>query len=73
MKVLYSIILVVSLLFIMGCASTLKVHYDDLGRVEKIVGRGAQDSAIEQGDIKVRMNTSIEPLKDIVNIQVLKQ
>ena len=44
-------------IFLSGCASTLTIQYDPEGRVEKLIGKGTQDSTIKQGEIECKMNT----------------
>ncbi|OQY44624.1 MAG: hypothetical protein B6242_12300 [Anaerolineaceae bacterium 4572_78] len=56
--------LMVVVLLLTGCASTLGIEYDSTGRIDKITAKGSQASGIEQGDVKVRMDTKQKSILD---------
>lgn len=66
-------LLIATILVLTGCASTLTIERDSEGRISKLIGKGSQESSIEQGDEKVSLNTKQEPFKDIVSLNALKE
>lgn len=69
---MYKIIAIALLVSLSGCASSLQIVYLEDGRVDKIIGKGLQDTTVKQGDLEVRMSNKAEPFKDIISLNAMR-
>ena len=51
-----------------GCATVLEVHYDQDGKVKKVVGKGKQKTTVD--GICTMDNKPESPFKDMVDIDI---
>jgi len=66
-------LIAVIILSLSGCGATLEIQRDEEGQIDKVIVKGQQDTYVKTKDgEEVKSSTKVEPFKDILNINALK-